>query len=184
MSEAWDYLKKERSILTVCAVVALFTIGLSPYVSLLADIAKNTLHLREGGYGGLQAAAGFGALAGALGLSISSRTHGKRTVIVVSVYTSQRLRDEISDLVERARYLLVINLEHVRYMDSTGLGVLIGGLKRVREFDGTVKLVCTNQNIVKIFNITGLTRIFSIFEDEAAAIEAILKERNGHVRDD
>ncbi|MDP9024242.1 MAG: STAS domain-containing protein [Candidatus Eremiobacteraeota bacterium] len=115
---------------------------------------------------------------------MSSRTHGKRTVIVVSVYTSQRLRDEISDLVERARYLLVINLEHVRYMDSTGLGVLIGGLKRVREFDGTVKLVCTNQNIVKIFNITGLTRIFSIFEDEAAAIEAILKERNGHVRDD
>ncbi len=86
LGEAWQYLREERSILTICALVALFTIGLSPYVSLLADIAKNTLHVREGGYGALQAAAGLGALAGALGLSLSSRTHGKRTVIVSAVF--------------------------------------------------------------------------------------------------
>lgn len=86
LGEAWRYLRDERSILTICALIALFTIGLSPYVSLLADIAKNTLHVREGGYGALQAAAGMGALAGALGLSLTSRTKDMRTVIVGAVF--------------------------------------------------------------------------------------------------
>ena len=43
----------------------------------------------------------------------------------------------------------------MRYIDSTGLGVLIGGLKRVREHGGSVNLVCTNPQIRKIFDITG-----------------------------
>jgi len=56
----------------------------------------------------------------------------------------------------------VISLEKVRYIDSTGLGVLIGGLKRVREHGGSVNLVCTNPQIRKIFDITGLVKIFGI----------------------
>ena|SRR5581483_3030547 len=90
----------------------------------------------------------------------------------IDVYTSPKVKDAITDLIDRGVYHLVINLEKVRYIDSTGLGVLIGGLKRVREHGGTVNLVCNNPQIKKIFDITGLVKIFGIFESEDAAMKA------------
>ena len=84
----------------------------------------------------------------------------------IDVYTSPKVKDAIGELIDQAHYNLVINLEKVRYIDSTGLGVLIGGLKRVREHGGSVNLVCTNPQIKKIFDITGLVKIFGIFDDE------------------
>lgn len=87
----------------------------------------------------------------------------------IDVYTSPKVKDAITDLIDQGHYNLVINLEKVRYIDSTGLGVLIGGLKRVREHGGTVNLVCTNPQIKKIFDITGLVKIFGIYDDEQSA---------------
>jgi anti-anti-sigma factor len=55
----------------------------------------------------------------------------------IDVYTSPKVKDAITELIDQGHYNLVINLEKVRYIDSTGLGVLIGGLKRVREHGGT-----------------------------------------------
>src|SRR6478752_3012178 len=59
-------------------------------------------------------------------------------------------------------YQLVVNMEKVEFLDSTGLGVLVGGLKRVRAHDGSLDLVCTQERILKIFRITGLTKVFGI----------------------
>lgn len=92
----------------------------------------------------------------------------------IDVYTSPKVKDVIGDLIDKGHYNLVINLEKVRYIDSTGLGVLIGGLKRVREHGGTVNLVCTNPQIKKIFDITGLVKIFGIYDDEDAAMKALV----------
>jgi anti-sigma B factor antagonist len=91
----------------------------------------------------------------------------------IDVYTSPKVKDAVGDLIDRGVYHLVINLENVRYIDSTGLGVLIGGLKRVREHGGTVNLVCSNPQIRKIFDITGLVKIFGIFDNEDAALKAL-----------
>ncbi len=91
----------------------------------------------------------------------------------IDVYTSPKVKDAISKLIDDEHYYLVINLEKVRYIDSTGLGVLIGGLKRVREHGGSVNLVCTNPQIKKIFDITGLVKIFGIFDDEPGAMKAL-----------
>jgi anti-anti-sigma factor len=55
-------------------------------------------------------------------------------------------------------------MEKVEFLDSTGLGVLVGGLKRVRAHDGSLDLVCTQERILKIFRITGLTKVFGIHE--------------------
>ncbi len=90
----------------------------------------------------------------------------------IDVYTSPKVKEAITELIDQGHYALIINLENVRYIDSTGLGVLIGGLKRVREHSGTVNLICTNPQIKKIFDITGLVKIFGIYDSEAAAIEA------------
>jgi anti-sigma B factor antagonist len=92
----------------------------------------------------------------------------------IDVYTSPKVKDAIGELIDKGHYNLVINLEKVRYIDSTGLGVPIGGLKRVREHGGTVNLVCTNPQIKKIFDITGLVKIFGIYDDEDAAMKALV----------
>jgi anti-sigma B factor antagonist len=91
----------------------------------------------------------------------------------IDVYTSPKVKETITDLIDKGHYSLVINLENVRYIDSTGLGVLIGGLKRVREHSGTVHLVCTNPQIKKIFDITGLAKIFGIYDSEQAACASL-----------
>jgi anti-sigma B factor antagonist len=87
----------------------------------------------------------------------------------IDVYTAPRLRELLIDLVNNGRYQLVVNMEKVEFLDSTGLGVLVGGLKRVRAHDGSLDLVCTQERILKIFRITGLTKVFGIHDtvDEA-----------------
>ena len=50
----------------------------------------------------------------------------------IDIYTAPRLRELLIDLVGKNNYQLIVNLEKVGFLDSTGLGVLVGGLKRVR----------------------------------------------------
>ena len=90
----------------------------------------------------------------------------------IDMYTAPRLRELLIDLVTKGSYQLVVNLDKVGFLDSTGLGVLVGGLKRVRAHDGSLDLVCTQQRILKIFRITGLTEVFGIYETVDQAIAA------------
>ncbi len=90
----------------------------------------------------------------------------------IDIYTAPRLRELLIDLVSKNNYQLVINLEKVGFLDSTGLGVLVGGVKRVRPHDGWLDLVCTQERILKIFKITGLTKVFGIYQTVDQAIAA------------
>ena len=90
----------------------------------------------------------------------------------IDMHTAPRLRELLIDLVSRGSYQLVVNLDKVGFLDSTGLGVLVGSLKRVRAHDGSLDLVCTQQRILKIFRITGLTEVFGIYETVDQAIAA------------
>ena len=86
--------------------------------------------------------------------------------------TAPRLRELLIDLVSQGSYQLVVNLDKVGFLDSTGLGVLVGGLRRVRAHDGSLDLVCTQQRILKILKITGLTEVFGIYQTVDQAIAA------------
>ena len=107
-----------------------------------------------------------------LGLDVSE--HGTWTVLSVrgevDVYTAPRLREKLVELVAQGTYRIVVDLEGVDFLDSTGLGVLVGGLKRVRTHEGDMTLVCTQQRILKVFEITGLTRVFDIHDSLEAAV--------------
>lgn len=109
-------------------------------------------------------------------LSLSTRTEGDRTIVSVGgeidVYTAPKLREQLVDLVNAGQYHLVVDMEDVEFLDSTGLGVLVGGLKRVRAHEGSLRLVCTQERILKIFRITGLTKVFPIHESVADAVAA------------
>ena len=90
----------------------------------------------------------------------------------IDIDTAPRLRELLIDLVSTNSYQLIVNLERVEFLDSTGLGVLVGGLKRVRAHDGSLDLVCTQERILKIFRITGLTNVFAIHDTVDQAIAA------------
>ena len=90
----------------------------------------------------------------------------------IDIYTAPRLRELLINLVSKGSYQLVVNLDKVGFLDSTGLGVLVGGLRRVRAHDGSLDLVCTQQRILKIFRITGLTEVFGIYQTVDQAIAA------------
>ena len=61
----------------------------------------------------------------------------------IDVYTAPRLRQAIIDLVDGGASRLVVDMEKVDFLDSTGLGVLVGGLKRVKLKDGSLSIVTT-----------------------------------------
>lgn len=107
-------------------------------------------------------------------LSLSTRTEGGRTIVEVGgeidVYTAPKLREQLVELVNEGQFHLIVDMEAVDFLDSTGLGVLVGGLKRVRAHEGSLQLVCTQERILKIFRITGLTKVFPIHPSVAAAI--------------
>ena len=109
-------------------------------------------------------------------LSLETRQENDRTVIEVGgeidVYTAPKLREQLIDLVSSGQYHLVVDMEGVEFLDSTGLGVLVGGLKRVRAHEGSLRLVCTQERILKIFRITGLTKVFPIHTSVEEAVAA------------
>jgi anti-sigma B factor antagonist len=109
-------------------------------------------------------------------LSLETRTEGDWTVIEVGgeidVYTAPKLREALVELVNAGRYQIIVDVERVDFLDSTGLGVLVGGLKRVRANDGNLRVVCTQERLLKIFRITGLTKVFPIHASVQDAMAA------------
>ncbi|BCJ32719.1 anti-sigma-B factor antagonist [Actinocatenispora thailandica] len=107
-------------------------------------------------------------------LSLQTGTVADRTILRVTgeidVYTAPRLRQRLVQLVEDGARHLVVDLGGVEFLDSTGLGVLVGGLKRMRALSGSFALVCDQERILKIFRITGLDRIFTIVPTEQDAL--------------
>jgi len=99
---------------------------------------------------------------------ITVRTRHQDGVPVISVtgeidvYTAPTLRERLNELVADGEYHLVVDMAGVDFLDSTGLGVLVGGLKRARSHEGTLQLVCDQEKILKVFRITGLTKVFPI----------------------
>lgn len=101
-------------------------------------------------------------------LVLASRTEEPFEIIEVGgeidVYTAPRLREAVVNAVEAGHLRLVVDIERVEFLDSTGLGVLVGALKKVRAQGGTLDIVCTHQRLLKIFAITGLDKVFGLHD--------------------
>ncbi len=89
----------------------------------------------------------------------------------VDLYTAPEFKERLVQVIEDGKKQLVVDLSKATFIDSTTLGVLVGGVKRLRPTGGSLTLVCTDPNISKIFEITGLDRVFPIYDtrDEALA---------------
>src|SRR5436190_4660933 len=108
-------------------------------------------------------------------LDVETTQRGDASILTlrgeIDVYTAPRLRQSIVDLVDGGSRRIVVDMEKVDFLDSTGLGVLVEGLKRVRTRGGDLSIVVTQDKILKIFEITGLNKAFALHSsvDEALA---------------
>ena len=102
---------------------------------------------------------------------IDAQTHVIELGGEVDLYTAPEFKERMVELIEAGKKQIVVDLSKATFIDSTTLGVLVGGVKRLRPAGGSLALVCTDQNITKIFEITGLDRVFPIHgsRDEAFA---------------
>jgi len=89
----------------------------------------------------------------------------------VDLYTAPEFKQQLLDVIGKGGTQVVVDFTDTTFIDSTTLGVLVGGVKRLRTNDGRLSLVCSDRNITKIFEITGLDRVFTIYptRDEAIA---------------
>jgi anti-sigma B factor antagonist len=107
-------------------------------------------------------------------LEINVTRRGDNCVVAlegeIDIYTAPRLRDALVEATAEQCANVIVDLEQVAFIDSSGLGVLVGALRRAKEREHTVVLVCTRESILKIFRITGLDKVFPIFSglDEAS----------------
>jgi anti-sigma B factor antagonist len=90
----------------------------------------------------------------------------------VDIYSAPQFKEALLAGIEDGATTIVVDLSRVTFIDSTALGVLVSGAKRVRPKDGRLDIVCTDENITRIFEITGLDRIFGIYRTRDEALRA------------
>jgi anti-sigma B factor antagonist len=90
----------------------------------------------------------------------------------VDVSTAPMLREQIRELAAKGAVHLIADLGRVDFLDSTGLGTLVGGLKRLREAGGSLALAISTPRILRVFQITGLTKALAVRPSVTDAITA------------
>ena len=85
---------------------------------------------------------------------------------------SAKLRQLVADLVGKGQRKILLNLVHVNYIDSSGLGSLVSSLARVRMYDGELKLLNLTKRVHEMMQVTKLNTVFEIMDDEAVAVSS------------
>ncbi len=81
----------------------------------------------------------------------------------LDIATSPTVRASLTEASERGDHRLIVNLTAVDFLDSTGLGALIGAQRRAKEYDGEVRLVAKEGQILRLLRITGLLKVFPVY---------------------
>ncbi|MEJ5187123.1 MAG: STAS domain-containing protein [Candidatus Geothermincolales bacterium] len=106
--------------------------------------------------------------------------NGIRILVVrgeVDLSTSERLKEAVYESLEEGPGNLVVDLNGLDFMDTTGLGALVAGLKRARQGGGDLSLVCNRGHLLKIFSLTGLDKVFSIYDNLQRCLQSLSGEK-------
>ena len=99
-------------------------------------------------------------------LELTVSEHEGETVVraagELDVNTAPELREQLARLIGEDSRRIVVDLSEVSFVDSTALSVLVSALKRLRQADGDLELAAPNPSVRRVFEITGLTRLFTI----------------------
>ena len=110
--------------------------------------------------------------------SVSSERAGDDLGIVtvggeVDIFTAPQFKECMVALLDGGVRRLVIDLSEVTFIDSTALGVLIGGVRRVNGVSGSMALVVVSRPVQRVLSVTGLDRVFSTYATRDEAVEAL-----------
>ena len=89
----------------------------------------------------------------------------------LDVYSAPQFKEALLQGIAEGAQRIIVDLAKVTFIDSSGLSVLVSGAKRVRRGEGTLDIVCRDDNIRRIFEITGLDRIFGIYPTREEALK-------------
>ncbi len=112
-------------------------------------------------------------------LDLRVQRHDDRAVVHISgevdLATCPQLRDVLAELVDRGVHHLIVDLEQVSFLDSSGIGVLIGVLRRLREHGGSLHLTAPRPHVRRVLELTGITTLLPTYAtlDEAAPVEPL-----------
>jgi anti-sigma B factor antagonist len=95
----------------------------------------------------------------------------------IHVTTAPRFRQALDAIIDAGEGTLVLDLSAVEFIDSTGLSVLLNGLRLVNQRHGRMALVCSNPTVLRLFQITSLDSTFEIYADRAEAIGRVAEPR-------
>jgi anti-sigma B factor antagonist len=107
-------------------------------------------------------------------LQCSRETVGEWTLLQLEgeleVDNAPELRAILVEEMERNR-LILLDLGRVLYIDSTGLGIMVGVMKHLHRIGGELRLICGQPRILKVFEVTGLDKVFTIYPTSVSAGE-------------
>ena len=96
----------------------------------------------------------------------------------VDLYTAPEFKQQLLEVIGQGGREVIVDFSDTTFIDSTTLGVLVGGVKRLRTNEGQLSLVCNDRNITKIFEITGLDRVFTIYPTRDEAVSKLSASAN------
>jgi anti-sigma B factor antagonist len=94
-----------------------------------------------------------------------ANTTSPTTVVLsgeIDLTSSQRLREVLLSVANGGEHRLIVDLGKVTFMDSTGLSALVAARKRFRSIDGEIVLRSPSAGVLRVLEITGLARVFTI----------------------
>ena len=110
-------------------------------------------------------------------LTIEERSISRVTVLdlvgkLTSDHGATRIKDKVNSLIAQGRTQIVLNLEDVPYIDSSGLGQLVASYGSVKKAGGSLKLLNVNSRNHDLLSITRLVTIFDSFDSESEAVQS------------
>lgn len=113
-----------------------------------------------------------------LGFVVETETIGPTTSLVVvhgqaDLHTAPELRDKLASAIDDGAHNLIVDLTAATFIDSMTLGVLLGAVKRLRPTGGQMRIVVSSPSIRRIFEITLLDRVFTLYETRDVALSGV-----------
>jgi anti-sigma B factor antagonist len=107
---------------------------------------------------------------------ISEPTRGHSCVMraggELDLAAAPQLKEDLHRLIEEGERHLVLDCTDATFIDSTTIAALLSALRRVREYNGSLEIVCTNRNVLKAFEYAGLDQVFQIRGSLDDAVQA------------
>jgi anti-sigma B factor antagonist len=109
---------------------------------------------------------------------IEDESHKADSIVIklqgeVDLYAAPELKDHVNRAIESGKNKLVLDLSEATFIDSTTLGILVSGMKRLRPRGGMLAVLCPDPTMARIFDITGLNRMFSVHDTLEGALAAL-----------